>query len=57
MKFASVRRQRKPLAAAQIGVPPGIRVLPEDVREWQRQLENLPRRSASSSCRGRWSAP
>src|ERR1044072_5714267 len=42
MKFAHVRRQRKPLAAATIGVPPGIRVLPEDVREWQRQLENLP---------------
>ena len=42
MKFANVRRQRRPLTAATIGVPPGIRVLPEDVREWQRQLENLP---------------
>jgi biopolymer transport protein ExbB/TolQ len=42
MKFVAVRRQRKPLASRQLGVPPGIRVLPEDVREWQRQLENLP---------------
>ena len=42
MKMAAVRRQRKPLAAAEIGVPAGIRVLPQDVREWTRQLENLP---------------
>jgi biopolymer transport protein ExbB/TolQ len=41
-KFVALRRQRKPLAAGTIAVPAGIRVLPEDVREWGRQLENLP---------------
>jgi biopolymer transport protein ExbB/TolQ len=42
VKMYSMRRQRKPLTAGAIGVPPGIRVLPEDVREWTRQLETLP---------------
>jgi len=42
MKMALVRRQRKPLEDGAIRVPAGIRVLPEDVREWTRQLENLP---------------
>jgi biopolymer transport protein ExbB/TolQ len=42
LKFMEVRRQRRPLTAGVIRVPAGIRVLPEDVREWSRQLENLP---------------
>jgi biopolymer transport protein ExbB/TolQ len=41
-KLIAVRRQRRPLNSGMIRVPAGIRVLPEDVREWQRQLENLP---------------
>ena len=41
LKIVEVRRQRRPLGAGVIGVPAGIRVLPEDVREWTRQIENL----------------
>jgi biopolymer transport protein ExbB/TolQ len=42
LKLWDVRRQRKPLSSGLIRVPAGIRVFVEDVREWSRQLENLP---------------
>lgn len=42
LELFNVRRQRQPLSAGVLRVPAGIRVLPEDVREWTRQLENLP---------------
>ncbi len=42
LRFGEMRSQRKLLGADLMNLPPGIVIVPEDCREYQRRLEHLP---------------